>query len=214
MAESVLKGKTLVALGDSLIHGNKLGNTVTWPNLLGEKHSMTVYNFGKNGNAIAKQERDAQVPMCVRYTDMPDGADYVVVLGGANDRRLCVPIGNDDDADISTFKGALNTLIPGIIKKYPHAKILFMTNYNRYPSPNRETGLADIEYVVAMQETCAKYGVPCYDNYHESGVSFTDPEMLAWIDEGISLGGDKNCHFSAEGYRWLLPKYEALLESL
>ena len=39
--ESILKGKVLAVIGDSLIYGNKLGNAVTWPNLLGEKHGMT-----------------------------------------------------------------------------------------------------------------------------------------------------------------------------
>lgn len=212
--EDILKGKTLVALGDSLIHGNKLGNAVTWPNLLGEKCGMTVFNFGKNGNPVAVSEREPhQIPMSVRYKDMPDDADYVVVLGGANDRRLRVPIGADADTDITTFKGALNTLIAGLTAKYPRAKILFMTNYNRYPERN-ELGLSDIDYVVAMQQICAAWAIPCFDNYHQSGLSFQNPAHLAWMDEGISLGGTKNCHFSAEAYRWLLPKYEALLRSL
>ena len=212
--QDMLKGKTLVALGDSLIHGNKLGNAVTWPNLLGEKCGMTVHNFGKNGNAIAKQEREPQqVPMCVRYADMPDGADYVVVLGGANDRRLRVPVGENNDTDITTFKGALNTLIAGLTEKYPKAKILFMTNYNRYPEVN-ELGLSDIDYVVAMQEVCRKWAIPCFDNYHESGISFQTPSHLAWIDEGVQLGIGPNRHFTKEAYEWLLPKYEALLRSL
>ena len=32
---SILDGKTLAALGDSLIYGNLLGNEKTWVNLLG-----------------------------------------------------------------------------------------------------------------------------------------------------------------------------------
>lgn len=213
MQEDILKGKTLVALGDSLIYGYNLGNEVTWPNLLGKKYGMTVHNFGKNGNAVAKQEREPkQIPMCLRYADMPDGADYVVVLGGANDRRLRVPIGENDDTDITTFKGALNTLAAGLKQKYPTAKLLFMTNYNRYPEIN-ELGLSDINYVTAMQEICAKWEIPCFDNYHDSGISFEGPEN-AWMDEGISLGGKPNHHLSAKAYQWLLPTYEALLRGL
>ena len=212
--QDILKGKTLVALGDSLIHGNKLGNAVTWPNLLGEKCGMTVHNFGKNGNAIAKQEREPQqVPMCVRYADMPDGADYVVVLGGANDRRLRVPVGENNDTDITTFKGALNTLIAGLTEKYPKAKILFMTNYNRWPSKN-ELGISDIAYVEAMKEMCAIYSIPCFDNYRNAGISFFNPAQLAWADEGVVLGLPENHHFSEEAYDWLLPKYAALLAAL
>ncbi len=215
MEHDILKGKTLVVLGDSLIYGNKLGNEATWPNLLGKKCDMTVHNFGKNGNPIAKQEREPQqIPMCIRYADMPDNADYVVVLGGANDRRLRVPIGGNDSDNLYTFKGALNALIAGLTQKYPKAKILFMTNYNRYPEIN-ELGLSDIDYVIAMQEICAKWAIPCFDNYHGSGISFQNPAHLVWMDEGLMLGLEKpNRHFSKEAYEWLLPKYEALLRGL
>ena len=210
---SILQGKTLIAIGDSLIYGNQLGNAVTWPNLLGEKHSMTVHNFGKNGNTLACQTRyPEQIGMCVRYKDMPDGADYVVVLGGANDHNLRVPLGMDTDTDTYTFKGALNTLITGLREKYPKAKLLFLTNYDRL-APEK-AGVAEVAYVEAMLEVCAKRGVPCFDNFHNSGVNFGDAEMLAWIDEGVALCGVANRHFSKAGYQYLLPIYEKLLENL
>ena len=212
---SNLTGKTIVALGDSLIYGSKLGNEATWVNKLAKKHNMTVYNHGINGCPVASQTIEPQrVPMCVRYADMEDGADYVVVLGGANDKRLHVPLGDIDSQDTSTFCGALNTLILGLTAKYPKAKILFMTNYNRWPSKNN-LGLSDIDYVIAMEEVCRKWSIPCYNNYYNCGLSFQNPAQLPWIDEGIVLGLEKeNHHFSKEAYEWLLPRYEALLEAL
>ena len=212
--QDILYGKTLVALGDSLFHGNKLGNEATWINKLGKKHNMTVYNYGINGNTVAMQDDEPQAaPMCVRYADMADGADYVVVLGGANDKRLNVPIGQDDDTDPHTFKGALNTLILGITAKYPRAKVLFMTNYNRWPTLNK-LGISDLAYVTAMEEVCRKYAIPCFNNYYNSGISFQNPAHKPWIDEGLVLGIKENRHFSDEAYDWLLPKYEALLMGL
>ena len=212
--QDILNGKTLVALGDSLFYGNKLGNEATWINKLGKKHNMTVYNYGINGNTVAVQDDEPKTPpMCVRYADMADGADYVVVLGGANDKRLNVPIGKDDDTDPHTFKGALNVLILGITAKYPRAKVLFMTNYNRWPTPNK-LGISDIAYVTAMEEVCRKYSIPCFNNYYNSGISFQNPAHAAWMDEGIVRGDAPNRHFSAEAYEWLSYKYETLLASL
>ena len=209
----LLEGKTLVALGDSLIYGNKLGNEATWVNKLGKKHHMVVYNFGQNGNTVAEQSRETKhLPMCRRYAGMPDDADYVVVLGGANDKRLAVPVGDDADEIPTTFKGALNILIRGLTEKYPRAKILFMTNYNRWGATAE--GHTDLEYVVAMEEVCRKWAIPCFNNYYNSGISFRNPAQAAWIDEGLSLGLPENHHFSDAAYDWLLPKYEALLESL
>ena len=211
----ILYGKTIVALGDSLIYGNKLGNEATWVNLLAKKHNMTVYNHGINGNTVAVQTAETKHPaMCVRYADMEDGADYVVVLGGANDKRVHVPIGGNDSRDPTTFKGALNQLILGLTAKYPKAKILFMTNYNRWPDKNK-IGLSDIDYVEAMIKVCAKWSVPCFDNYHCCGISFQNPAHSAWMDEGVVRGDEKpNRHFSAEAYEWLSYKYESLLTTL
>lgn len=209
-----LKGKTLVAIGDSLFEGNRLGNSATWVNKMATVYGMYVYNYGKNGNTLAKQEKETKVPpMCERYADMHDHADYVVVLGGANDKRLSVPIGDNDSTDPATFKGAVRQLILGLTAKYPKAKILFMTNYNRWPAKN-ELGISDLAYVEAMQEMCGIYAIPCFDNYHNAGISFQNPNQLAWADEGIVLGMPENHHFSEEAYDWLLPKYAALLAAL
>lgn len=214
MSYEILKGKTLVAIGDSLLHGSKLGNGHTWVNKMATVYGMYVHNYGKNGNTVAKQEREpAALPMCERYATMTDGADYVVVLGGANDKRLDVPLGDNDSTDPTTFKGALRQLILGLTAKYPKAKLLFLTNYNRWPSKNA-LGLSDIDYVDAMLEMCAIYSIPCFDNYRCSGISFQNPNQLPWIDEGLYLGLPKNHHFSPEAYDWLLPKYAALLAGL
>lgn len=213
MSEDILYGKNLVALGDSLFYGNKLGNEATWINKLGKKHHMTVYNHGKNGNTLAKQDKEPKPPMCERFAEMEDGADYVVVIGGANDRRLDVPIGTDTDEDSYTFKGALNILIRGLTAKYPKAKILFMTNYNRWKTVNK-LGLTDVAYVDAMEDICRLWAIPCFNNFYNSGISFMNPAHLPWIDEGLILGIPENHHFSDEAYDWLLPKYEALLMSL
>lgn len=91
---SVLDGKKLVAIGDSLIHGNKLGPDATWVNKLAARHGMTCLNYGINGNPVAKTDSEPthrHPPMCVRYADMEDGADYVVVLGGAKRQTARCP---------------------------------------------------------------------------------------------------------------------------
>ena len=213
---SILDGKTLAALGDSLIYGNLLGNEKTWVNLLGEKHGMRVLNYGENGGPVARQKLEPErVPMCDRCLEMEAGADYIVILGGANDKRLHVPIGNltRENRDDTTFAGALNLLLERVTGRYPRGKLLLMTNYNRWPEKNR-LGLSDIDYVNAMLEVAGLWSIPCFDNYRNSGISFQNPAQLSWIDEGISLGLAPNHHFSEAAYRWLLPKYEAVLEGL
>ena len=189
MNTDILEGKKIVALGDSLFHGSKDCKGNTWLEMLAAKHHMTLHNYGQNGNTLSVQSGEEQkLPaMCVRYADMEDGADYVVIMGGANDKRLNVPIGPDDSDDPTTFCGALNVLIRGVTAKYPRARVLFMTNYNRWPSKNK-LGLSDIDYVEAMERVCRRYALPCFNNYYNSGISFQNPAQLAWIDEGVVRG--------------------------
>ena len=215
MAANRLYGKTIVALGDSLFHGNLDCQGNTWLEMMAKRNAMTLYNYGQNGNTVSVQHIEEQVlaPMCVRYADMANNADYVVVLGGANDKRLHVPLGDLDSDSAETFCGALNILIAGLTEKYPKARILFMTNYNRWPTLNN-IGLSDIDYVEAMKQVCGKWSIPCFDNYHNCGISFQNPAHAAWMDEGIVRGSTANRHFSAEAYEWLSHKYEAILESI
>lgn len=215
MLSNRLYGKTIVALGDSLFHGSQDCKGNTWLEMMARRNEMTLYNYGQNGNTVAVQhsEKQSLAAMCVRYADMADGADYVVVLGGANDKRLSVPLGDVTSSSAETFCGALNILIAGLTEKYPKARILFMTNYNRWPSKN-ELGLSDIDYVEAMKEVCAAQSIPCFDNYHSCGISFQNPAHAVWMDEGIVRGDGPNRHFSAEGYEWLSYKYEAILATL
>lgn len=211
--KDILEGKKIVVIGDSLIHGGCLGKEITWVNKLTE-YGMIPFNYGINGNTLAKQSKEKQGPaMCERYADMEDGADYVVILGGANDKRLNVPIGENGDSDPFTFKGAINVMIDGLTVKYPKARILFMTNYDRWRVPN-DIGLNDIDYVVAMEEVCKTRSIPCFNNYYYSGVNFNNPAQNAWLDEGVYMGRGKDFHFSPEGYDWLLPKYAAILRML
>ena len=206
---SELAGKTLLALGDSLIRGNRLPPGSTWVELLAQRESMTTFNYGINGNTVALVD-EASEPMCLRWRQMPPEADYVVVLGGANDKRLNVPIGVGDDPEVRTFTGALRQLGEGLLARYPRAKLLFLTNYCRYPGENA-IGVPEVAYVDTMLSVAEKLGIACFDNYRYSGICFqSDP----WMDEGVSLSMTPNRHLSASAYRYLLPLYTGLLKNL
>ena len=214
LSDNILNGKKIGALGDSLINGNAIGYTYTAFYLIAQKNNMQYINYGLNGNPIARPSNySGNTPMSERYIDMDNDLDYIIVLGGANDKRLNVPIETNSDITNETFKGALNVLIKGLLTKYPKKKILFMTNYNRYPDLN-SLGLTDIHYVDAMLEICALYGIPCFDNYRKSGVSWYTNLQSNWLDEGIYRGIAQNKHFSPDGYKFLATIYEGLLRLL
>lgn len=210
--ELILKNKKIGVIGDSLIYGNILGNSVTWVSKIEESQGMISYNYGINGNPVAYSSSNAN-PMCIRYASMRDDLDYIVVLGGANDYRLNIPIGDNTDSVNNTFKGALNILIDGLLEKYPQKKILFMTNYHRTGGIN-SLGVKEVDYVDAMIEICELKGIPCFDNYRKCGLSWSNTSQVAWMDEGVSLNGNMNLHFNEAGYNFLLNIYENLLKRI
>ena len=121
MLNNRLCGKTIVALGDSLFHGSKDCQGNTWLEMMARRNEMKLYNYGQNGNTVAVQHIEQQplAPMCVRYSDMVDHTDYVVVIGGANDKRLNIPLGDIDSSSTEIFCGALNVLRRRSYRKIP-----------------------------------------------------------------------------------------------
>lgn len=203
---SPLYGKTITGMGDSLMYGSLSGNGASWLHLLALKYNMTENNLGINGNAFASGAGTG-TPMCERYSTIPQ-SDIIVIEGGANDKGSDVPVGTVTDTSTTTFAGALNTVITGVRNMYPKATLLFLTDYNRYPSHYRA-------YADKMIEVCKYRSVPVFDNVSDANIALNETDMIAWQDEGMALTGTANMHISPEAYRLeLLPKYEAKLLSL
>lgn len=209
-----LYGKSITVMGDSMTYGSICGPEAIWLQRLALKHNMNATNMGVNGNAITEGYGTGDA-MSVRYVDIPE-SDYIVIQGGANDKRENAPTGTfwaDEthfvmNTDTSTFMGALNTIISGLRTMYPKAKLVCLTDYDRYPSKWHVE--AD-----AMKEVCRMRSVPCFDNFSDSGVALCEAGLSTWQDEGIWLDTTANYHLTPEVYRdVLLPKYEDLLKHI
>ena len=205
-----LNGKKIVVIGDSLIYGNTFGNEITWLRKLELLGGAICYNYGINGNPLSYTS-DC---MAVRYANISEieSADIIIVEGGANDKNQNVPIGENSDSDITTFKGGCNVLIDGLRAKNPKAVILFMTTYHRYNYGNA-LNLNEVDYANAMIEVCKMKAIPCFNNCEFSGISFLDSSLKTWCDEGIYMGSFSNQHFSPLGYDYITPKYKNFIES-
>ena len=217
-----LKGKIIDFLGDSITEGvGVCDQNNRYDNVAHRRLGLAAhYNYGIGGTRLAHQSAPSETPrydlcFCGRAYLLEKSADLIVVYGGVNDYiHGDAYFGKMEDRTPETFCGALNILIAGLTEKYPRARILFMTNYNRWPTKNK-LGLSDIDYVEAMKQVCAVWSIPCFDNYHNCGISFQNPAHAAWMDEGLVRGDEKpNRHFSAEAYEWLSYKYEAILASI
>ena len=196
-----LYGKKIVAIGDSMVKGHTLSENDVWLTKLALRNGMTYKNYGINGSyLIAKPGLvNGEKGIIERYTDMDDDADYVVVFGGTNDASG-VPLGEFGSTDNTTFYGALNNLCKGLISKYPTKKIMFITPFKKQTS--------FLQYVNAIEEVCANYGIAVFNNCKRGGIAF-DIEKQA---SALTLGD--NVHLNAAGHEYSSYKYEAELKRL
>ena len=206
-----LSQKILGGLGDSLMTSAYTAEGTEWLSLIGNRNNMTVYNYAISGNPIACVEAANNngtevVGMSGRFESMAEGLDYIIVMGGANDFNYSVPIGENSDTTVYTFKGALNVLINGLIEKYPAAKIVFCTNYRRYNTEDEKM------YVDAMIEVCGLHSIPCHNNYTSSNCHFDNEQWMSIF--GADSENFENKHLNGLGDERVSYMYESLLKSL
>lgn len=202
-----LKGLTINFIGDSYFAGNGLDPNHVWPSLITTIYDMKGTNYGKNGSTVSNYVTDKN-PMCVRYKTMASNdPDIVIFEGGRNDYNKLVPIGTNDSTDTKTFKGALNVLIDGLIKKYPNAVIMGVTPWKVSGTNNIGNTVGD--YADAMREICALKGVPCFsaDDPALSGVDMTDAGFRA----KYSMKPTDVSHLNLEGHKLVLPAFEKFI---
>lgn len=163
-----LFGKKAVFNGDSILE-----LPYGWHMDLCAFFGMTYKNYAKGGSALAsyagsgtpEKTRD---PIVERYTEMDADADIVFISAGTNDwwYSWC-PLGEDGDTVTTTFRGALHTLIKGLLDMYPNKIIVFVTPIKRGDNPARVNGNGDTleDFANAMIDVCNQYGIPCLDMF-------------------------------------------------
>lgn len=205
---SPLSGKTLLAIGDSFVKGHTLSEDKTWVSKIAQRNGMTKYTYATNGVSLAYasgQSATALVNTMGTITEQVPSADYVLLLAGHNDANpdlnggTAIPIGENTDTGNTTFKGALNQTISALLDAYPTAKILFLTPFNR-------RGIEE-PYVDAMKEICGIWCIPCFDNYHSSGICFQSDAQSDAYELSASL------HLNEAGQERISQLYESILSN-
>lgn len=181
-------------MGDSLT--SAIGTAINYLNYISGKYCIVPRNYGIAGSSIASGT-DSSNPMVERYVNMDDDADIITIFGGTNDYGAQIKLGEDDSTDTSTFKGALNVIIDGLIRKYPGKRIGFITPIQRadiYKTVPLET------YVNAMVKICANKSIPCLDLYHNGNLNpAIDIIANTFFRVNVSSGSDK-LHLNEKGH--------------
>lgn len=184
------------------------------------------YNWGKlNADEIGYNRNDSSTwstgnCFCERFVKMSNEADLITIMGSTNDNA--VKLGNWGSTDTSTFYGALNILIQGLINKYPNKKIAFFTpmqQANSYTTnvanPGSELDKKSSEDTLSLQlraeaikRKCNQYSIPCLDLYSISGVNGVGNK------KALVYRNNDDTHLSVFGNEYIVPVIESFLLSL
>ena len=173
--------KKMNVIGDSIVYGS-YGNFV---NVIKEQLSLSVArNYGIGGCCIASTDQDSQyTPVVLRWDEMDNDADIVIVHAGTNDYSAQVPLGDLTSTDITTFNGALNTIMDGLRQKYPTSLVIFSGILHRFN--DSALAIPASSYRAAMEERCLAKHFVYYDGYRWTGFNFG----AAYYDHILSNDG-------------------------
>lgn len=212
-ADNPLKGKKIVAIGDSMVYGHSLNDgrgeewsdADTWLGKLAYRNEMRHKNYGVNGCYMSHNPKGGQTiyDVYARYQSMDNDADYVVVFAGTNDCNDSITIGTEDSTDPTTFYGALNAICDGLQAKYPTAKIAFFTPYARSGIKGRCK-----QYRDAICTACERGGIPVFDNIKNGGINWDVTEQVNLLTLNDTY------HLNVAGMEWASQKYEKFLLSI
>lgn len=171
-------GKKINWIGDSITAGKDFDELVC------AYFGLIETDYGIDGSTIAADENDTKNSIAIRYVDMSDEADVIVVSAGTNDYQYAhTPVGTINDNDVHTFYGALKVLCEGLIAKYPTKLVFFTTPIKRNQSPlNTSQNVANAlgytlsQYADIIKEVCALYSIPVCDLWRES---YLNPHLAA-----------------------------------
>jgi lysophospholipase L1-like esterase len=190
-----LQDKHIIFLGDSITEGSGASCYENcFVNIFQQLSKSIVYNFGKCGTRIAKQQ--APYPIAEfdknfidRVDSMPNNADIIVVFGGTNDfGHGDAPLGCFEDRTENSFYGACHTLFSKLITKYPSAEIIILTPLHRVSEDDTKNVL-DLpcaplkKYVDAEKEVATYYSFPILDLWSISGLQ---PKHMANLNSYFS----------------------------
>lgn len=195
-----LAGLTWAVLGDSITAAS--GVERSYHSIIAQKLGLTAINYGYNGSWISYTDAMPEGnEMCVRYATMTEDADIITCLGGINDINNNAALGQMGDTENTTFYGAMDLLIRGLLGKYPGKRIGFIT------PPRYGDGAREQPYIDAIHAVCEKYAVPVLDLYREGMASTATGELSAtYFKDGL--------HPNELGHDVIARKVEAFLQRL
>ncbi|MDN2488333.1 SGNH/GDSL hydrolase family protein [Kosakonia sacchari] len=213
---SYLKGGSWFTLGDSITERG------WYQPIVAENLGLATWtNYGIGGTCIAQKNEHDNSAICLRYKTMGEDPDLITIWGGGNDFGFNfgseggTEIGDRNDKTSSTFYGAMDLLLTGVIKKYPLARVGFVVttpvSIARGHGQKNAKGYYLTDYCNASREKCEEYSIPYLDLQKNSGFNEFNMDIMTSNTTGVISDG---LHPSKLGMERLATKITHFILSL
>ncbi len=161
-----------------------IGDSITALNVYqGEVQNLTqlspINSYGIAGTSITAVNKSDTNAICNRIDNIDHSANIISIFGGTNDWATNKPLGNKNSTSVTTFYGALKTMITKIKAENPKAKIMMFTPLQRNSHAQGQPagmganlyGYTLIDYANAIKDVAQANNVPVLDLYNVSGIT-------------------------------------------
>ena len=197
-----LAGKVINVLGDSYVKNHRRPVEEAWHYKVAEHHGMKYNNYGRNGGCVAfdRTKEGFGPSLLVRYKDMDENADLVLIIAGHNDVGM---VGTSKDS-LTMFTDSVAKLIDCIRVQCPKAKVAWCT-----PWYVDRAGFKPV--VKAIKKVCRKKGVAVLDNYSKKCViKVRDDDFRAKYFQG----NNDTAHLNKNGHELFVPVGDAFIKKV
>ena len=175
---SILKGKTVLSFGDSIMYGDG-NNGIGIAQLLSERYGTTTIDYSKGGSTFGIASGREQISdQILRSIKNKDKADIVLINGGTNDMRKvqCSEISDDFEYKKHGREFFCNGMeyALGLIKdNYKDTPILYIRAHNMEFSLERN----ELHYGKKALDICEKWKVDAVDIFNDTDMNTHDDDM-------------------------------------
>lgn len=174
----VLKNKTVMTFGDSIMHGD--GNCfVGIADMLSQRYLMTPIDYSKGGSTFGRVTNRQQITSQIsRASNENEIADIILINGGTNDMRKSKPGSISDDFDYEKygcedFCSGMEYALGTLKDYYPDTPVVYIRVHNMEYGIERN----ELHFGNLALDICEKWDIDVVDIFNETDFNTHDKEQ-------------------------------------
>ena len=211
----VTKNKNIIFFGDSITYGF-LTKGYSWAEFIKDNYDFNIVtNAGISDYRVSTYDDKNKWLTDTIISHANERYDYVIMQGGINDVLYNTPLGEisnskrENDFDVNTFAGGLESYIYNAKKYFKDAKIGYIITY--YTPNYTERGLKwsydDYnKYIMMTKKILDKWNIKYLDLFDEEYSNILKVNTKTYLPD--------NLHLNYEGYKIIYPYIYDFIKSL